>query len=148
MFPCSHPSVSSFSRDQRQLRPAPSWRALRGALWRLLAGSPLLEDVCLVAVPCPLDSVFHRVLQTTRNLPARNPPSAATLEGSRPLARLHSLNLAHGDVTGMTAKRLFAACERMRSLDLTGCWHVKARDIKDIQHAATRRPQGLTVKWT
>ncbi|XP_062308121.1 uncharacterized protein si:ch211-214j8.12 [Osmerus eperlanus] len=143
-----------FSCDQRQLRPAPSWSALRGALWRLLAGSPLLEDVCLVAVPCPLDSVFHRVLQTTRNLPCRNPPSAAAAaisEGphlSRPLARLRDLNLAHSDVTGMTAKRLFAACERMRSLDLTGCWHVRARDVQDIQHAATRRPQSLTVKWT
>lgn len=142
-----------FSYDQRQLRPALSWRSLKGALWCLLSGSLMLKQVSLVAVPCSLNSVFDRVLRPTWNVPFRNRSAAAAASNgphdpSHPLARLHHLNLAHSDVTGTTAKKLFEVCVRMRSLDLSDCWHVKASEVKNIQHTATRRRQSVTLKWT
>ncbi|KAJ8414838.1 hypothetical protein AAFF_G00023610 [Aldrovandia affinis] len=73
----------NFLLDQRQTKPAMSWRSLKWALLALLGGSPLLEKVFLAAIPCPMDSVFRKVLES-----CYGPPADSKLP---PLRRLHHL---------------------------------------------------------
>uniref|UniRef100_A0A672J927 Uncharacterized LOC115398651 n=1 Tax=Salarias fasciatus TaxID=181472 RepID=A0A672J927_SALFA len=86
----------NFSYEHNQPKPHMSWMSLKRVLWCLLNGSPLLQKVSLVSLPCPLDSVLLRVLQVSD--PAGSPPL--------PLARLQHINLLRTDVTMLTLKKL------------------------------------------
>ncbi|KAJ8006010.1 hypothetical protein DPEC_G00123820 [Dallia pectoralis] len=144
-IPCLPQLVSLsiiFSFDQRQMKTAMSWRSLRGALWCLMSGSPLLERVSLVAVPCPLEPVFQKLL---------NHPSSA-LQGvpgpTPPLQKLVHLNLVRSDIAMETASGLMTACRHLSSLDLSGCWAVTLDNWRQLQRTATRRQQCITITWT
>lgn len=133
-------SLLSFSYDQRQKKPVMSWGSLKEALWCLLSGSPLLERLSLVAVPCPLDPVFWKVLKQ----PAPGDPGCS----SPPLQRLRNISLARSDVSMVTAAGLVCASSRLNSLDLTGCWAVSMGNLRQLQKTATRRRHCLTITWT
>ncbi|CAB1321647.1 unnamed protein product [Coregonus sp. 'balchen'] len=126
----------NFSFDQRQMKTVMSWRSLRGALWCLLSGSPLLERVSLVAVPCPLEPVFQKLLKR----PATRPHSP-------PLQQLCHLSLVRSDISIETALGLMTANRRLSSLDLSGCWAVSLDNMRQLQRTATRR-RHITITWT
>ncbi|KAL2091967.1 hypothetical protein ACEWY4_011765 [Coilia grayii] len=130
----------SFPFDPRQKRTLMWWRPLKGALWALLRGSPLLERVTLVAVPCPLDPVFRLVLDHPA-VPMNAPQSPA-------LQHLKHLNLAHSDVSTETVSRLVAMCSCLSTVDLSGCRAVTCHDTKRLQSTVRRRRQKLHITWT
>ncbi|XP_063051537.1 uncharacterized protein LOC134446163 [Engraulis encrasicolus] len=125
----------SFSFDPRQKKTVMSWRSLKVALLALLRGSPLLETVTLVAVPCPLDPLFLSVLDHA--LSSRNPA----------LRHLKHLNLAHSDVSMATLSRLDVVGNGLSTLDLSGCWAVTRHDVSRLQRAGKGRRQTLNVTW-
>ncbi|XP_071209754.1 uncharacterized protein [Salvelinus alpinus] len=127
----------NFSYDQRQMKTVMSWRSLGGALWRVLSGSPLLERVSLVAVPCPLEPVFQKLLKC----PATRPHSP-------PLQQLCHLSLVRSDVSMETASGLMSINRRLSSLDLRGCWAVSLDNMRQLQRTATRRQRCITITWT
>ncbi|XP_041958032.1 uncharacterized protein si:ch211-214j8.12 [Alosa sapidissima] len=128
----------NFAFDQRQKRTPMSWRSLKGALWALLRGAPLLETVSLVAAPCPLNPVFRLVLDHPA-IPMRASQSPA-------LQHLRDLNLARSDVSMATVSRLVAMDIPLSTLDLSGCWAVTLHDIRRL--GDTMRRQKLHIKWT
>lgn len=127
----------NFSYDQRQMKTVMSWRSLGGALWCILSGSPLLERVSLVAVPCPLEPVFQKLLKR----PAARPHSP-------PLQQLCHLSLVRSDVSMETASGLMTINRRLSSLDLRGCWAVSLDNMRQLQRTATRRQRCITITWT
>ncbi|KAL0979657.1 hypothetical protein UPYG_G00187880 [Umbra pygmaea] len=129
----------NFSFDQRQIKTAMSWRSLRGVLCCLLFGSPLLERLSLVAVPCSLEPVFQRLLR---------PPTAGAQGQTRPLQKLVHVSLVRSDVSMETASGLMSASRRLCSLDLSGCWAVSLDNMRQLQRTATRRRQCITITWT
>ncbi|CDQ71281.1 unnamed protein product [Oncorhynchus mykiss] len=127
----------NFSNDQRQMKTVMSWRSLEGALWCVLSGSPLLERVSLVAVPCPLEPVFQKLLKR----PTARP-------NSPPLQQLCHLSLVRSDVSMETASGLMTINRRLSSLDLRGCWAVSLDNVRQLQRTATRRQRCITITWT
>ncbi|XP_028851221.1 uncharacterized protein LOC114799125 [Denticeps clupeoides] len=124
--------------DEQERIPSMSWPSLKGALWALLSGSPLLEKVSLVAVPCPMDPVFGLVFSD------HGKPLRASEE--KPLQHLTSLRLAHCKVSMLSLLPLLQAARLLCDLDLTGCWHVFNSHIKKLQ--AARRRHKLHITWT
>ncbi|XP_062398442.1 uncharacterized protein si:ch211-214j8.12 isoform X2 [Sardina pilchardus] len=137
-LPCLSCLALNFAFDQRQKRTPMSWRSLKGALWALLKGAPLLETVSLVAAPCPLDPVFRLVLD--------HPAAPRGASQSPAFQHLRGLNLARSDVSMATVSRLVAMDIPLSTLDLSGCWAVTLHDIRRL--GDTRRRQKLHVTWT
>lgn len=133
----------NFEYEQGQKKPVMSWPSLVGVLTCLLSGSPLLETLTLVAVPCCLDFVFLRVLGSTIKWGILMRRKVAP----ELLAWLREISLARSDVSVTTVKRLIKVCRRLRSLDLTGCWSVCQSSLLTLQHHASRQRQSVTITW-
>ncbi|XP_031426135.1 uncharacterized protein si:ch211-214j8.12 isoform X2 [Clupea harengus] len=130
----------NFLFDERQKRTPMSWRSLKGGLWALLRGAPLLERVSLVAIPCPLDPVFCLLLD--------HPAVPMKAAQSPALQHLQDLNLAHSDVSMATLSRLVVMDSGLFTLDLSGCWAVTLHDVHCLQSVARKRHQKLHIIWT
>lgn len=135
----------NFDYEQGQKMPVMSWPSLVGVLTCLLSGSPLLEKLTLVAVPCCLDHVFVRLLGSSREIRLRILMRLNVAPGL--LAWLREISLAHSDVSVSTVRRLIGVCGRLRSLDLTGCWGVDRSSLLALQHRSSRRRQSVTITW-
>lgn len=116
----------NFSYEHNQPKPAMSWMSLNRVLWCLLSGSPLLEKVSLVSLPCPLNSILSRMLfpvcMNLRRLPE------STGSASLPLARLQHINLLRTDVTMMTLTRLIGKSRNLKYVDVSYCWNISRHE--------------------
>ncbi|XP_056135910.1 uncharacterized protein si:ch211-214j8.12 [Lampris incognitus] len=122
----SLPHLSSLT-----LRPDMSWWALRRVIRCLLSGSPFLERVSLVAVPCPLDSVLQNVMSRPYGNPSCNQRQVADSShpGPLPLAWLQELCLAHTNVSITTVTAIAERSKRIKYLDLSGCWKITSHEF-------------------
>lgn len=110
------------------MKPIMSWMALKKALKCFLAGSPLLEKLSLVALPCPLDSVLQDVLQEVElNV------SDATALAHVPLRCLQHIDLQRSDVRMVTVKSIMQRSQRLRFVDVSYCWQINRLEWLDCQ---------------
>ncbi|KAM7416545.1 hypothetical protein PAMA_018552 [Pampus argenteus] len=111
-----------FSYVHSQMKPVMSWMSLRRILKCLLIGSPLLEKLSLVSLPCPLNSVLHDVLRTVDLGLNRFADSTHFL--SMPLGRVQHLNLSRTDVKMTTVERIMQRNKRLKYVDVSYCWRI------------------------
>ncbi|TNN74290.1 hypothetical protein EYF80_015533 [Liparis tanakae] len=112
----------NFSYEHSQMKPVMSWMSLRRVLKCLLAGSPLLEKLSLVSLPCPLNCVLKdvlHVLDLDQNLFA-----SSTNSPSMPLGRIQSIDLPRTDVKMITVRSLMQRSKRLNRVDLSYCWRI------------------------
>ncbi|XP_040928212.1 uncharacterized protein si:ch211-214j8.12 [Betta splendens] len=127
----------NFFYEHSQMKPIMSWMALKKVLKCLLAGSPLLEKLSLVALPCPLDSVLEDVLQVVDlNLPDATDPAPV------PLGRLQHIGLPRSDVKMVTVKSIMQRSQRLKSVDVSYCWQISQKEWLDC-----RRFSKVHVVW-
>ncbi|XP_034726776.1 uncharacterized protein si:ch211-214j8.12 [Etheostoma cragini] len=121
----------SFSYEHGQMKPVMSWMSLKRALGCLLTGSPLLEKLSLVSLPCPLDCVFSDVLgrlDLDLDLDADSTDSPRV-----PLARLRHVELPRTDVTMVTVKRMMQRSKRLKYVDVNHCWQISLQEWSDCK---------------
>lgn len=117
------PYSCSFSYDHSQMMPVMSWMSLRKGLKCLLTGSPLLEKLSLISLPCPLNSVIQNVLHDgnwERCLPA----GAADLP-PMPLGQLQHIDLLRTDMEITTVESLIQRSKTLKFVDLSYCWKIR-----------------------
>ncbi|XP_059193250.1 uncharacterized protein si:ch211-214j8.12 isoform X2 [Centropristis striata] len=102
----------NFSYDHSQVKPDMSWMSLKRVLKGLLAGSPLLEKLSLVSLPCPLDSVLQNVLR------------GCNLDLHKPLGRVRCFDLPRTDVQMTTLKSIMRWSKRLEYVDVSYCWKI------------------------
>ncbi|XP_068616858.1 uncharacterized protein si:ch211-214j8.12 [Brachionichthys hirsutus] len=110
-----------FFYEHSQMKPVMSWMSLRGALKRLLTGSPLLEEISLVSLPCPVNSVLLDVL------------SAAGQSHFMPLGRVRHIELPRTDVKMMTVKSIVQRSRRLEYVDVSCCWQINKAQWSDCE---------------
>ncbi|XP_017272626.1 uncharacterized protein si:ch211-214j8.12 [Kryptolebias marmoratus] len=115
-LPNLHSLKLSFSHDPNQRRPVMFWMSLRKVLRCLLIGSPLLEKLSLVSLPCPLDCVLQDALQHASSDAAASPPL--------PLGRVRRLDLVRTDVQMVTVRSVMQRSRRLRLVDVSHCWEI------------------------
>uniref|UniRef100_A0A1A7WHB6 Si:ch211-214j8.12 n=1 Tax=Iconisemion striatum TaxID=60296 RepID=A0A1A7WHB6_9TELE len=121
----------SFSYEHSQMKPVMSWMSLKKVLRCLLIGSPLLEKLSLVSLPCPLNRVLQDVLQSV-NL---NSPDV-------PLGRLERVDLMRTDVQMITVKSLIQLNKRLKYVDVSYCWQ-----ISQLEWSELKRARKVEVVW-
>lgn len=116
----------SFSYEHNQRNPAMSWMSLKRVLWYLMNGSPLLEKVSLISLPCPLNDILGRMLGPIFRRNWRQCPAPL------PLARLQHINLLRTDVRISTLKRLIQRSKNLKHVDVSYCWNISQREWTDL----------------
>ena len=114
------PICDRFSYSHSQMKPAMSWMSLRKTLKCLLIGSPLLEKLTLVSLPCPLDCVLQHVLgphHNPRRMDSTDVPPV-------PLRRVQHITLQRTDVTMVTVKNITQHSKRLKLADVRYCWRI------------------------
>uniref|UniRef100_A0A3P9C600 Si:ch211-214j8.12 n=1 Tax=Maylandia zebra TaxID=106582 RepID=A0A3P9C600_9CICH len=116
----------SFSYEHSQIKPAMFWMSLKTVLRCLLTGSPLLEKLSLVSLPCPLDYTLQSVLRTENY----EPRASAESTGSPlvPLGRVCHVDLQRTDVTIRTVKSLLQQSKRLKYMDVSCCWQISCSE--------------------
>lgn len=120
----------NFSYEHNQPKPVMSWMSLKRVLWCLLNGSPLLQKVSLVSLPCPLDSILLKMLFAFHRSWLRFSGSAGS--PPLPLARLQHINLLRTDVTMLTLKRLIGRSKNLKYVDVSYCWNISQREWMNL----------------
>ncbi len=117
-----------------------SWMSLKRVLKCLLAGSPLLEKLSLVSLPCPLDIVLlevlireHRGLQLSAG--STDPPPV-------PLGRIRHINLSRTDVEMITVRIIIQQSKRLKSVDVSHCWR-----ISQLQWLDCKKFNKVEIVW-
>ncbi|XP_044053943.1 uncharacterized protein si:ch211-214j8.12 [Siniperca chuatsi] len=111
-----------FSYEHSQMKPVMSWMSLKRVLKCLLTGSPLLEKLSLVSLPCPLNCVLQDVLRVVDSdlyLFADStdlPPM--------PLGRVQHIELLRTDVKMMTVRSIMQRSKRLKYVDVSYCWQI------------------------
>ncbi|XP_076587485.1 uncharacterized protein LOC143321186 [Chaetodon auriga] len=120
-----------FSYEHSQMKPVMSWMSLRMVLKCLLAGSPLLEKLSLVSLPCPLSDVLQDVMHTE----ASDPHLSADSTGLPPipLGRVRHIDLSRTDVTIITVKRVIQRSKTLKYVNLSYCWQISDHERWDIK---------------
>ncbi|XP_035021576.2 uncharacterized protein si:ch211-214j8.12 [Hippoglossus stenolepis] len=126
-----------FSYSHSQMKPAMSWMSLRKTLMCLLIGSPLLEKLTLVSLPCPLDCVLQRVLG-----PHLNPRMDSTDAPPVPLRRVQHITLQRTDVTMVTVKNIIQHSKRLKLVDVRYCWR-----INKVEWLSCMKSSEVQVVW-
>nr|XP_046243073.1 uncharacterized protein si:ch211-214j8.12 [Scatophagus argus]XP_046243074.1 uncharacterized protein si:ch211-214j8.12 [Scatophagus argus]XP_046243075.1 uncharacterized protein si:ch211-214j8.12 [Scatophagus argus]XP_046243076.1 uncharacterized protein si:ch211-214j8.12 [Scatophagus argus] len=115
-----------FSYEHSQMKPVMSWMSLRRVLKCLLAGSPFLEEVSLVSLPCPLNGVLQDVLRVANQdwykdlLP-------------KPLGRIQHIELPRTDVNTKTVKSIIERSKRLQYVDVCYCWQISQHEWLDFK---------------
>lgn len=112
----------SFSYEHSQMKPAMFWTSLMRVLRCLLTGSPLLEKLSLVSLPCPLDYTLRNVLLTENFGPGTS--AGSTGSPLMPLGRLQHVDLRRTDVKMTTVKSLLQRSKRLKHVDVSSCWQI------------------------
>ncbi|KAJ4942347.1 hypothetical protein JOQ06_012213 [Pogonophryne albipinna] len=121
----------NFSYEHSQMKPVMSWMSLKKLLKCLLAGSPLLEKISLVSLPCPLNCVLQDVLSVLDldlNLFAE-----ATDSPPMPLARLQRIDMLRTDVEMITVKSIMQRSKRLKNVDVSYCWQISNLEVVDCK---------------
>lgn len=116
------PFVGRFSYEHSQMKPVVSWRSLKRVLRCLLAGSPLLEKLSLVSLPCPLNCVLHDVLHIV-DLDLHPLADSSDLP-PMPLGRVQHVVLPRTDVKMTTVKTIMQRSKRLKCVDVSYCWQI------------------------
>lgn len=104
------------------MKPAMSWMSLRQMLKCLLIGSPLLEKLTLVSLPCPLNSILEDILHRGHlNHQLLGYPLDLPL---MPLGRVQYIELPRTDVTITTLKSIMLQSKRLKYVDVSHCWQI------------------------
>lgn len=113
----------NFSYEHSQMKPVSSWLSLKMVLKCLLTGSPLLEKISLVSIPCHLDCIFQDLLhQFDYHLNAD--PQAV-----QPLGRVQHLNLTRSDIMIETVKSIIQQSRSLKVVDLSYCWNINKSQV-------------------
>lgn len=108
-----------------------SWMSLKKVLKCLLTGSPLLEKLSLVALPCPLNCVIQDVLcAADLNL---GPSSDSTDLPPVPFVRLQHIDLPRTDVKMSTVKSIMQRSKRLKFVDVSYCWQISQLEWLDFK---------------
>ncbi|XP_070690064.1 uncharacterized protein [Pempheris klunzingeri] len=111
-----------FSYEHSQMKPIMSWMSLKRVLKCLLTGSPLLEKLTLVSLPCPLNCVLQDVLRIVDvNL---HPFADPTDSPPMPLGRVHHVDLPRTDVKMTTVTDIMQRSRVLESVDVSYCWQI------------------------
>ncbi|XP_028268936.1 uncharacterized protein LOC114440705 [Parambassis ranga] len=121
----------TFSYEHSQMMPAMSWMSLKRALKCLLTGSPLLEKLSLVSLPCPLNCILLEELGR-RDLNLHHFTDAAVLPPI-PLARVEHVDLLRTDVTMTAVKRIMQRSKRLKHVDVRYCWQITQLEWSDCK---------------
>ncbi|XP_038558466.1 uncharacterized protein si:ch211-214j8.12 [Micropterus salmoides] len=120
-----------FSYEHSQMKPVISWMSLKRVLKCLLTGSPLLEKLSLVSLPCPLNCVLKDVLGVVDSdlyLFADSTDLPPT-----PLGRVQHIELQRTDVKMMTVKSIMQQSKRLKYVDVSYCWQISQLDWLDCE---------------
>ncbi|XP_036000349.1 uncharacterized protein LOC118564962 [Fundulus heteroclitus] len=130
----------SFSYEHDQMKPLMSWTSLKEIIKCLLIGSPLLEKLSLISLPCLLNCVLQDALHSV-NLDA---DLHADSTGSRPLplGRIEHVDLLRTDVQMSTVKSMIQLSKRLKYVDVSHCWRISQREWLDC-----RRFRRVKVVW-
>lgn len=121
----------SFSHEHSQRRPAMSLMSLTKVLKCILNGSPLLEKLSLVSLPCPLNCVLQNLLQRV-DLNMHHLADSSGLPPT-PLGRVQHIDLQRTDVQIKTVTRILQRCTRLKFVDLSYCWQIHKNEWLDCQ---------------
>uniref|UniRef100_A0A3Q1EWN5 Si:ch211-214j8.12 n=1 Tax=Acanthochromis polyacanthus TaxID=80966 RepID=A0A3Q1EWN5_9TELE len=110
----------NFSYEHSRMKPIMSWMSLKKVLRCLLAGSPLLEKLSLVSLPCPLNCILQNVLHVSH----LHASADSTLSPPMPLGRLQHVDLLRTDVMMATVKGLMQQSKRLKRVDVSYCWQI------------------------
>ncbi|KAM4746718.1 uncharacterized protein FYW61_021655 [Anableps anableps] len=130
----------SFSYEHNQMKPLMSWMSLKEVIKCLLIGSPLLEKLSLISLPCPLNCVIHDTLRSV-NLDM-NLSADSTGLPPLPLGRIEHLDLLRTDVQMSTVKSVMQLSKRLKYVDVSYCWRISLREWLDC-----RRFRQVEVIW-
>ncbi|XP_051278616.1 uncharacterized protein si:ch211-214j8.12 [Dicentrarchus labrax] len=111
-----------FSYEHGQMKPVMSWMSLKRALKCLLSGSPLLEKLSLVSLPCPLNCVLQDVLRTV-DLDLHLFADSTDLP-PKPLGRLRHMDLPRTDLKMITLKNIIQQSKGLKCVDASYCWQI------------------------
>uniref|UniRef100_A0A8C9ZG62 Si:ch211-214j8.12 n=1 Tax=Sander lucioperca TaxID=283035 RepID=A0A8C9ZG62_SANLU len=120
-----------FSYEHSQMKAVMSWMSLKRALKCLLTGSPLLEKLSLVSLPCPLDCVLNDVLR--RSDSDAHLFADSTDSPRVPLGRLRRVELPRTDVTMVTVKSIMQRSKRLKYVDVNNCWKISLVEWTDCK---------------
>ncbi|KAM9857792.1 uncharacterized protein ACBR49_019054 [Aulostomus maculatus] len=121
----------NFSYEHNQMRPVMSWMTLRRVIRRLLTGSPSLEKLSLVSLPCPLNSVLRDALSLGGV--DQHHCAAPTNSAAVPLRRVKNLNLPRTDVEMTTVKSLMQRSKKLKYVDVSYCWRISQLEWWDCE---------------
>ncbi|XP_008274889.1 uncharacterized protein LOC103353615 [Stegastes partitus] len=119
----------NFSYEHSRMKPTMSWMSLRKVLKCLLTGSPLLEKLSLVSLPCPLNCILHDVLRIM-DLHGFADPTGSPLV---PLGRVRHVDLLRTDVTMATVKGLMQRSKRLKYVDVSYCWQISQLELSNCK---------------
>nr|XP_057927560.1 uncharacterized protein si:ch211-214j8.12 [Doryrhamphus excisus] len=133
-LPCL-PNLSSlalnYSYEHSQMMPlicgSPS---LMKVIMCLLTGSPLLEKLSLVSLPCPLNGILQCVLDF-------NKFSASANCVPKPLGRLQRLNLQRTNVKMKTVNNIMQRSKRLKYVDVSHCWQISQQEWSYCKKSST-----------
>lgn len=117
-----------------------SWMSLKEVIKCLLIGSPLLEKLTLISLPCPLNCVIQDTLRSV-NLDM-NLSAGSTDLPPLPLGRIEHLDLLRTDVQMSTVKSVMQLSKRLKYVDVSYCWRISKREWLDC-----RRFRQFEVVW-
>ncbi|XP_047236366.1 uncharacterized protein si:ch211-214j8.12 isoform X2 [Girardinichthys multiradiatus] len=130
----------SFSYEHNQMKPLMSWMSLKEVIKCLLVGSPLLEKLSLISLPCPLNCVLQ---DTLRNVNFdMNFNADSTSLPLLPLGRIEHIDLLRTDVQMSTVKSMMQLSKRLKYVDVSYCWRISQREWLDC-----RRFRQVEVVW-
>ncbi|XP_071338687.1 uncharacterized protein [Trachinotus anak] len=130
----------SFSCDHSQMMPNMFWMSLKKGLKCLLNGSPLLEKLSLVSLPCPLDCVLQDVLREG-DLAWFFSENSTDLT-PMPLGRVRHIELVRTDVVMPTVRNILQRSKRLKFVDLSYCWQISYTEWLNFKAVSK-----VTVVW-
>ncbi|XP_007563224.1 uncharacterized protein LOC103145640 [Poecilia formosa] len=121
----------SFSYEHNQMKPLMSWMSLKEVIRCLLIGSPLLENLSLISLPCPLNCIIQDTLHSVN--PDVNPDADSSGLPPLPLGRIEHIDLLRTDVQMSTVKSLMQLSKRLKYVDVSYCWRISQREWLDCK---------------
>nr|XP_043881478.1 uncharacterized protein LOC122769203 [Solea senegalensis]XP_043881479.1 uncharacterized protein LOC122769203 [Solea senegalensis] len=120
----------NFSLCHSQIMPVMSWLSLRKVLKCLLVGSPLLERLSLVSLPCPLNCLLEDLLAVD-NFHVSGSVWFADLcvYANLPLRHVRHVDLTWTDVKAVMVETLVRRCRRLKLVDVSHCWEISLDDL-------------------
>ncbi|XP_051923376.1 uncharacterized protein si:ch211-214j8.12 [Hippocampus zosterae] len=129
----------NFSYEGLLTRPPMSWMSLMRVIYCLLTGSPLLQRLSLVSLPCPLNRILQNVLRSCVRHHSLGASATCVL---KPLERVTHLDLQRTDVQMITVKSIMQQSKRLKCVDVSHCWQ-----ISHMQWTECKRSSRAQVVW-